>query len=90
MGYLFTKLTFFIYLTYTGDIEALKANTTNKVKKKRITKRQTIEVQLEILRRFENGNKTAHIGRDLGIPESTVREIVKRRDKLYKYKQIGK
>ena len=47
-------------------------------------------MQLEILRRFENGNKTAHIGRDLGIPESTVREIVKRRDKLYKYKQIGK
>jgi len=55
---------------------------------KRTHTRHSLEEQLDILRRFDNGEKTSHIAKDLGIPESTIRNVVKRREKLNKFKRI--
>ena len=45
---------------------------------------------MDIIRRFENGEKGAHIAKDLGIPDSTLRTIIKRRERLNKLKNINK
>ena len=50
--------------------------------------RSSVGRQLEILRRFENGQKKAQIARDLGMSESTIRNIIKRKEELKKFKQI--
>ena len=49
----------------------------------------SVGTQIEILRRFENGEKKSHIARDLRMSESTVRSIIKRKEKLDKYKHIN-
>ena len=51
--------------------------------------RLTLEEQLDIIKRFENGEKPAHIAKDLKIPDSSARLIIKRREKLNKFKHIN-
>ena len=58
----------------------LPNNSNPNEKKTRV--RLNIEDQLEIVRRFENGEKRAHIAKDLGLHDTSVRCIIKRREKL--------
>ena len=44
---------------------------------------------LEILRRFENGEKHAHIAKDFGVHQSCVYAIIKRKEKLNKFKDMN-
>ena len=74
---------FFSSLTL-GDLATV---TNTKLDKKR--QRLVIEDQLEIVRRFENGEKQTHIAKDLGINKTLVHNIIKRRDKLNKFKDIN-
>ena len=48
----------------------------------------SIGKKLEILRRFKNGEKKAHIARDLGMSESTIRNIINRKEELEKFEHI--
>ena len=48
----------------------------------------SIGKKLEILRRFKNGEKKAHIARDLGMSESTIRNIINRKEELEKFGHI--
>ena len=51
--------------------------------------RMTIEEQLEVIKRFEGGERPARIAKDLGLPDTTVRCVIKRREKINKFKQIN-
>ena len=48
--------------------------------------RMTIEEQLEVIKRFEGGERPARIAKDLGLPDTTVRCVIKRREKINKFK----
>ena len=51
--------------------------------------RLPVEEQLEIVRRFEAGERPAHIAKDTGLSDSSVRAIVKRKQELKKFQHIN-
>ena len=44
--------------------------------------------KLDIIERFENGERKSHIARDLGMNESTIRTIIKRKEELKRFEMI--
>ena len=48
-----------------------------------------IEEKLEIISRFESGERPAHIARDKGMNESSVRTIIKRKEELKRFQEIN-
>ena len=56
---------------------------------KRRRVRLPIEDQLEIVRRFEAGEKAGRIATDTGMKDSSVRAIIKRKEELKKLEQIN-
>ena len=43
---------------------------------------------MDIIERFENGERKFHIARDLGMNESTIRTIIKRKEELKRFEMI--
>ena len=41
--------------------------------------------KMDIIERFEHGEKKAHIARDLGMNKSTIGAIIKRKEELKKF-----
>ena len=64
-------------LSTLGDFATV---THTKLDKKR--QRLVIEDQLEIVKRFENGEKQSHIAKDLGLNKTLVHNIIKKREKV--------
>ena len=54
---------------------------------KRRRVRLPIEDQLEIVRRFDAGEKAGRIATDCGMKDSSVRAIIKRKEELKKLEQ---
>ena len=50
--------------------------------------RLSISEKLDVIGRFEKGEKKTHIAKDLGMNESSIRNIIKRKEKLIKFKKI--
>ena len=44
--------------------------------------------KMDIIERFENGERKSHIARDLGMNESTIRTIIKRKEELKRFEMI--
>ena len=47
--------------------------------------RLSIGEKLDVIDRFEKGEKKTHIAKDLGMNESSIRNIIKRKEKLLKF-----
>ena len=48
--------------------------------------RLSIGEKLDVIDRFEKGEKKTHIAKDLGLNESSIRNIIKRKENLMKFK----
>ena len=44
--------------------------------------------KMDIIERFENGERKSHIARDLGMNESTIRTIIKKKEELKRLEMI--
>ena len=75
----------FLSLSTLGNLAKPTSTKSDKNKRKRLV----VEDQLEILRRFENGEKHAHIAKDFGVHQSCVYAIIKRKEKLNKFKDMN-
>lgn len=50
--------------------------------KKKERKSLNLDLKLKVIRKMENGGKATEVGRQFGLSESTVRTIVKNREKI--------
>ena len=55
---------------------------------KRSRLRLSAAEKMDIIERFENGERKSHIARDLGMNESTIRTIIKRKEELKRFEMI--
>ena len=46
--------------------------------------------KVDIIERFENGERKSHIARDLGMNKSTIGAIIKRKEELKRFEMIDK
>ena len=46
--------------------------------------------KMDIIERFENGERKSHIARDLGMNKSTIGAIIKRKEELKRFEMIDK